>query len=92
MTNPKLQDFIDKHKWPGFYIDICGMYCLNLGKYLVSVFMNTDTSELEVCVDAISNRGMYEENLEWESHNTEEELARTICRLVEKYSKNSNII
>ncbi len=86
MTNAKLEKFIKTHMFPGFYIDVCGMYCLCLGKYLISVFLNSDTNELDVCVDSLSKRGMYEDNLEWETPSTEDELAKTICRFVKKYS------
>lgn len=72
--------------WPGWYIDVNGCYVCNLGKYLISIFVNNDTDELEVTVDGIDKEtGLYTYNLEWEELPPDE-LAITARRFVVKYS------
>lgn len=84
-TNPKLEAFIKAYQIPGFYIDVCGMYCFAFDKYLLSVFVNSDTDELEVTVDTLSDRGLFEVNLEWETPQTPLGLYESICTLLKKY-------
>lgn len=83
--HPKLQAFIQAYPIPGFYVDVCGMYCFAFGKYLLSVFVDGDTDELEVAVDTLSDRGLFEQNLEWATPQTPRELHATICALLKKY-------
>lgn len=82
MTNPKLQAFIDKHMLPGFYIDVTGSYSIVIYKYLISVFLNSDTDELEVTMDTISDRGFFDQNIEWEAPTSDEEVVATIKRFI----------
>lgn len=57
MTNPKLQEFIDKSLIPGFYLDVSGAYCIVINKYLISVFVNSCDETLDVTIDGISKEG-----------------------------------
>lgn len=82
MTNPKLQTFIDKHMLPGFYIDVTGCYSIVIYKYLISVFLNSDTDELEVTMDTISDRGFFDQDIEWETPASDEEIVATIKRFM----------
>lgn len=40
MVKMSVSEFAEKYPLPGFYMDIRGAYCLNLGKNLLSVFTN----------------------------------------------------
>lgn len=82
MTNPKLQAFIDKHMLPGFYIDVTGCYSIVIYKYLISVFLNSDTNELEVTMDTISDSGFFDWNVEWETPASDDEIVTTIKRFM----------
>lgn len=85
MVKMSVSEFAKKYPLPGFYMDIRGAYCLNLGKNLLSVFTNGDTESLDICVDTISRRGYFDENLAWESPKTEQEAIQTIQRLIRQY-------
>lgn len=87
-TDQKLLDFATKHRMPGFYFDANGLYCLNLGHYLLTVFVN-DASDgaIEVAVDEVSSEGVYDMNVEWVTPFNEEDLVETIHRLVAQYGR-----
>ena len=85
MIKMSVSKFAEKYPLPGFYMDIRGAYCLNLGKNLLSVFTNGDTEALDICVDTISCRGYFDENLVWETPESEQEAIQTIQRLVKQY-------
>lgn len=82
MTTTNIAEFAQKYRMPGFYMDDCGMYCLCLGRYLISAFNDTDGGVLEVCVDELSQSGAFEDNLEWETPNDEYDVAATILSRV----------
>lgn len=84
MVTMNASEFAKSYPLPGFYMDVRGAYCLNLGKNLLSVFTN-DEGSLDICVDTISSRGYFDENLEWEEPETEQEAIKTIQRLVRQY-------
>lgn len=86
-TDKRLITFAERHKMPGFYFDANGLYCLCLGQYLLTVFVNDMTGDIEVAVDSISSAGMYDMNVEWETPANEQELLDTICGFVRKYGK-----
>lgn len=87
MTTTNIAEFAQKYRMPGFYMDVCGMYCLCLGRYLISAFNNTDGGALEVCVDELSQSGVFEDNLEWETPNDEYDVVATIRRFLAKYGR-----
>lgn len=82
MTNQKLQAFINKHMLPGFYIDATGSYSIVIYKYLISVFLNSDTNELEVTMDTIGDSGFFDWNVEWEAPASDDEIVTTIKRFM----------
>ena len=87
-TSARLLDFAAKHRMPGFYFDANGLYCLNLGRYLLTVFENDlHGGELEVSIDEISSEGVYDMNIEWITPSSEEELVTTIHDLAAKYGR-----
>lgn len=86
MVKMTVEEFAEKHLLPGWYIDVCGMYCLNLGRYLITVFQNDIGGVLEVCVDELSERGAYEGNREWETPETEKDVAETALRFAKQYA------
>lgn len=85
MVKMSVEEFAEKHRQAGWYIDVCGMYCLNLGRHLITVFQNDMDDALEVCVDEMSVRGMYEDNREWETPESEDELMATVNRFAREY-------
>lgn len=84
MVNMNVSEFAKNYPLPGFYMDVRGAYCLNLGKNLLSVFTNEEGS-LDICVDTISVCGYFDENLEWETPETVQEVIQTIQRFVRQY-------
>lgn len=49
MVNMSALEFARKYPLPGFYIDVRGEYCLNLGRYLISIFNNKGDGGLDIC-------------------------------------------
>ena len=87
-TDQKLLDFATKHRMPGFYFDVNGLYCLNLGHYLLTVFVNdVSGGAIEVAVDEVSSEGVYDMNIEWITPSNEEDLIATIHSLVAQYGR-----
>lgn len=88
MIENKLEKFIKSHRniLFGFYLDVTGACCLNMGKYLISTFQNTVTDDLELRVDSISSNGIFENEVEWLTPLSEEDMAKEICRVVKKFS------
>ena len=86
MLKMSVEKFAEMHRQPGWYIDVCGMYCLNLGRHLIAVFQNDMDGALEVCVNEMSVCGRYEDNQEWETPESEEELVATANHFACKYS------
>lgn len=84
MITMNASEFAKRYPLPGFYIDVCGAYCLNLGKNLLSIFTN-DEGYLDICVDTISGCGYFDKNLEWETPETEREAIQTIQQFVMQY-------
>ena len=87
MVNMSVLEFARKYPLPGFYIDVRGEYCLNLGRNLISIFNNEENGGLDICVDTISCDGFIDECLEWETPKTEKELMSMIRDFTNKYGK-----
>lgn len=89
MFENKLGKFIKSHRniLFGFYLDVTGACCLNVGKYLISIFQNTITDDLELRVDSISSNGIFDNEVEWLTPLSEEDMAKEICRVVKKFSR-----
>ena len=89
MFMDKLEKFVNSHTsiLYGFYMDVTGACCLNLGKYLISIFQNTDTNSLDLRVDTLSQNGVFENDVEWITPDSEEIMAAEICRVIRQYSK-----
>lgn len=89
MFRDKLEKFVNSHPSMlyGFYMDVTGACCLNLGKYLISIFQNADTNDLDLRVDMISDGGIFENDVEWITPNSESNMVNEICRVVRQYSK-----
>ena len=81
----KLKDFVNKTRWPGWYVDVRGCYWCMLTKHLISVFEG-DAGELEITVDTIGPNGFFDKTLEWETLVDEQTLVIAACRFVRKYA------
>lgn len=86
ITHPRVAEFAQKYRFPGWYIDSNGCYCCSLGKYLISIFFNDEDANLNIAVDGISNLGWYDQNVEWESPEDDEALIQTTLRFMYKYA------
>lgn len=63
ITNPKLAEFINNNMWWGWYLSADGSYCYSFGRYVLAVFLNSDTDELEVTIDDV----ITDSNVAWET-------------------------
>ena len=81
-----VREFAERFMPPGWYLDARGTLCLNLGRYLICVFQNSDDDHLEITVDTLSPEGFYDYNIEWETPNTESEMMERMGEFTLKYS------
>ena len=74
----------------GWYWDTNCSLSLVVKEFLITIFVNSDTNEIDITVDTINpNTGFFEQNLEWEtpSQNTKE-IISCACNFVKKYGVN----
>lgn len=87
-TDERIIDFANRYRFPGWYIDSNGMYVCIVGKYLISIFINSCDDCMDITVDTIGESGFFDNNVEWESNNDFEEIAeaakRFMCTYVRK--------
>lgn len=88
LTHPRVAEFARKSRFPGWYIDSNGCYGCVLGRYWISVFANDDGA-LDIAVDTVGETGFFDVNLEWETAESDDELALTATRFVAKYAMKS---
>ena len=77
MTGKELFEVVKSEYLPGFYLALNGNICCTIGVYLISIFVNDVTGELEITIDSCPF-GYFENNEEWVTVNTIEEAKRTI--------------
>lgn len=85
-TNPSVAEFAEKFKFPGWYIDNNGCYGCCIGKYWISIFMNDCDKTLDITVDTVGDNGCFDQNLEWETAEDIDMLAKTAKRFMTKYA------
>lgn len=79
----KLVNFINYAKFPGWYLDANNNYCCIIRDKIFTVFVNSDTNDLEFAVDNLQ----YESNYEWETIVDFKEGIRRIKECIEAYNK-----
>lgn len=82
MSKTNIRDFAEKYALPGFYLDIKNRYCIVVNNKLISAFNNSDTEDIDVCIDMLSSRGMFEQNIAWETPVTDSDVIHTINKFV----------
>ena len=87
LTHPRVAEFARKFRFPGWYIDSNGWYGCVLGKYWIAIFMNDCDKTLNISVDTVGEKGFFDENLEWETAESDNELAQTARRFMTKYAQ-----
>lgn len=76
---------IAKQGLPGFYMNSHGYYGIVLGGVYICAFINSDTNEYDVTVDAPDNVGDFADNIEWQSFETPEHAIDCLRRMVRAY-------
>ena len=74
----------------GWYWDTNCSLSLVVKEFLITIFVNSDTNEIDITVDTINpNTRFFEQNLEWETpiQNTKE-IISCACNFVKKYGIN----
>ena len=74
----------------GWYWDTNCSLSLVVKEFLITIFVNSDTNEIDITVDTINpNTGFFEQYLEWETpiQNTKE-IISCACNFVKKYGVN----
>lgn len=89
LTHQRVAEFARKFRFPGWYIDSTGCYGCLLGKYWIAVFVNDCDESLDITVDTVGETGYFDKNLEWETAESDDELALTATRFVAKYAMKS---
>ena len=79
-ADERLIRFAEKAELPGWYFAFDGSYCCMLGRNLICIFINSDTNEMDITVDTVSQK-----NLEWETPESDDEMMKTAYRFMEKY-------
>ena len=69
-----MNDFVNRNRLPGWYIDVLGSYCYGNGKFLISVFVDSDDNTYNITVDRIEGVGKIT-NYEWEFVSVDDESA-----------------
>ena len=89
LTHPRVAEFARKFRFSGWYIDSTGCYGCVLGKYWIAVFVNDCDESLDITVDTVGETGYFDKNLEWETAESDDELALTATRFMAKYALKS---
>lgn len=77
MTGKELFEAMKSEYLPGFYLSLNGNICCTIGVYLISIFVNDITGELEITIDSCPF-GYFEDNIEWVTVDTIKEAKQTI--------------
>lgn len=85
LTHPRVAEFARKFRFP----DSTGCYGCVLGKYWIAVFVNDCDESLDITVDTVGETGYFDKNLEWETAESDDELALTATRFMAKYALKS---
>lgn len=78
MSKTNIRDFAEKYALPG----LKNRYCIIVNNKLISAFNNSDTGDIDVCIDMLSSRGMFEQNIAWETPITDSDVIHTINKFV----------
>lgn len=62
-----VKDPLGDFHFPGWYRDVEGALCLVIKEHLISVSYNEAAKEYNVCVNVLGSRGLFDENVLWES-------------------------
>ena len=77
MTGKELFEAMKSEYLPGFCLALNGNICCTIGIYLITIFVNDITGELEITIDSCPF-SYFEDNIEWITVNTIEEAKQTI--------------
>ena len=89
LTHLRVAEFDRKFRFPSWCIDSTGCYGCVLGKYWIAVFVNDCDESLDITVDTVGETGYFDKNLEWETAESDDELALTATRFMAKYALKS---
>lgn len=89
LTHLRVAEFARKFRFPSWCIDSTGCYGCVLGKYWIAVFVNDCDESLDITVDTVGETGYFDKNLEWETAESDDELALTATRFMAKYALKS---
>lgn len=84
-TDKRLVEVANKLRMPGWYFDINGVLCCIINYNLFTIFVNNCTNELEIAVDSLSENGIFEQNIEWQTLTTDtnealKQIRQVICQ------------
>lgn len=84
-TDKRLVEVANKLRMPGWYFDINGVLCCIINYNLFTIFVNNCTNELEIAVVSLSENGMFEQNIEWQTLTTDtnealKQIRQVICQ------------
>lgn len=66
-SKPTPEDLLHTIHFPGWYRDVDGGVCTIYKDRLVSIRFNEANGEYNVCVDALSSRGLWDSNIKWDA-------------------------
>lgn len=79
----KLVNFINYAKFPGWYLDANNNYCFIVKDKIFTVFVSSDTGDLEFAIDDFQ----YDSYYEWETIVDFKEGMRRIRECIKAYNK-----
>lgn len=84
-VNERVLEFAKKARFPGWYIDFNGSYCCIINGALCSVFVNSDTDELDFTIDTANREGIFDVNRDWVTLDKFECPIQVVCDYITEY-------
>lgn len=68
----------------GWYFDVRGVLCCMWDNKLFTIFANSTDDTVDICVDELSNRGYFENNVVWETLDLDKNINQQVAQIMLK--------
>lgn len=66
----------------GWYFDARGVLCCMRANKLFTIFVNSTDDTIDICVDELSGRGYFENNVAWETLNLDKNINQQVAQIM----------
>jgi len=66
----------------GWYFDTRGVLCCMWNNKLFTIFVNSTDDTIDICVDELSNRGYFENNIVWETLDLNNNVNQQVAQIM----------